>query len=167
MRFYILTLCLLVATATPAGAQQDSNGLSYTTKGARKERTGGHMNYKALDYSKDNKQSLPPLGRYGEKEKDTTPPEDETAAEEAWEKYKELAAGTYKEPAPEKHRKTVPPATIRQGENAGGLNAILEQYQRNKEQRSQMRTLRVTPAPDIKKAEEKAAAEKEEKEKQE
>jgi hypothetical protein len=136
-RFIIFSLLLFLPTF-PAYAQGNDGGgtLSYTTLGARKERTGGHMNYRKLE------SDLPLTD--GAAEKPEKPPPDQAAADKAWEKYKALAAGKYKEPE-EKEAPREKTAVKEEPKPATGMAGIIEEYRRNKAQRSQMRTIKVTP----------------------
>ncbi len=150
MRYAIL-FSLALFTALPAQAQ--NSGLSYTTLGAQQERTGGHMNYKKLNYGDSELKYQGDLNKDGKVEenaegtenpKSEHKPEGEQAADQAWEKYKALAAGKYVEP----EKPEAPPAPAAEPEEekpATGLAGILEQYNKNKTQRSQMRTINVTP----------------------
>jgi hypothetical protein len=138
MRYLFMSAAILFAFAPFAQAQGTGNGLSYTTKGG--ERTGGHMNFMAPKYEDEKKEPLKP---YGAKE-DPAPTEEEKAAEQTWEKYKALAAGQYKEEEPVK--KSISPeatSTKEQPTGATGLTSILEEYRKNKANRSQMRVIRV------------------------
>jgi hypothetical protein len=145
MRNFFTIFALLLALSSPALAQQGEGGsLSYTTLGARKERpqgrTGGHMNYKALKYNGTLEKSG------SSKPEEEKNPEDEKAADEVWEKYKALAAGQYEEPAKESKPKPASKHIETDEEKpAVGLAGIIEQYNKNKTQRSQMRTIRMKP----------------------
>jgi hypothetical protein len=152
MRF-VFALCLFILTA-PGLAQAQNDPLSYTTLGARKERTGGHMNHKVLKYEDAELQYKADLkNQPGEKTPDVPP--DEAAADAVWEKYKALAAGTYKEP--EEPKEPVKPAKEEvEDKPQTGLAGIIEQYNKNKTERSQMRTISVTKPEDIKKKEPEA-----------
>ena len=144
MRSLLTISALLLTVSVPALAQQGENGgLSYTTLGARKERTGGHMNHKTLKYEGtiEKKDAAKPS------EEAEKPPEEEEAADGAWEKYKALAAGQYEEPEDDGQEPTTPKPRVVQEDDtpSPGLAGIIEQYNKNKVQRSQMRSIRVAP----------------------
>ncbi len=149
---YVFILSLLLVFTLPAFAEESSpGGLSYTTLGARKERTGGHMNYKAMKYEDTELKYKGTLEKKGEGEENAeTPPPDEAAADKVWDKYKQLAAGTYKDPAAPK-KSEEPAAKDAEEKPASGLAGIIEQYNKNKTQRSQMHTISVSPPESLEK----------------
>lgn len=144
---------LSVLIAYPAHAQQDRSGLSYTTRGtapsASKSRELRIINYKQKSENEEKENAA-----------------EQSPGDRAWERYRELAAGTHKieeEPQPEEtakepEEKSAAPAT--------GFAGILEQYNKNKQSRSEMRTISVfrpkTPEPP--EAEKPEAPEKKDKE---
>lgn len=149
MRYFLTISALLLTVCGPAFAQQGEAGaLSYTTLGARKEREGGHMNYKALKYNGTLEKSDPK----SDAEEAEKPPEEEKAADDAWDKYKALAAGQYKEPEEAEDEDSPKPELkhVEEPASATGLAGILEQYNKNKTQRSQMHTIRMKPPEETK-----------------
>ncbi len=79
-------------------------------------------------------------------------------AERIWKKYKSLAAGTYKEETEEERDKkedikkddseTIRNAMQPAAAPPGSISSIIAEYQKNKSQRSQMRTIRIAPPID-------------------
>lgn len=143
MLYYVLAIACLLFSG-PARAQAP-DPLSYTARNPQHKDLRGGMHYKMLDYGK-------------EKDSEDGPTDDELAAEKVWEKYRALAAGQYEEPKEkdtqdddkkEKDKKSedseTPPA------QPGGITTLLNEYNRNKAQRSQMRIITVTPEPEEKK----------------
>jgi hypothetical protein len=148
---YVLIMAGFLLIAFPVKAQENTGGgLSYTTLGARKERTGGHMNYRVLQQKDDKYRPLEPMDSLMEsKDANKKPPEDEAAADQVWKKYKALAAGQYKEPAKEIVEPKNQPTAKEAAPAPTGIASILQEYQKNKAQRSQMRVIHVNPPKDM------------------
>ncbi len=164
MRYLFIFTVFSLFMACPAQAQDvekmGGDGLSYTTLGARKERTDGHMNYELLNDSDDQKKPFAPLKdedntqAVDDQDLDDAPAakgDDEVAADKVWDKYKALAAGKYEDEPKKIPVRKMQPAAGQPDEEAGeekpagGIASIIEQYRKNKVQRSQMRTITITP----------------------
>lgn len=114
--------------------------MSYTTVGGAKQKNQSNLQVKTLEFEEQSEDL----------------PEEETPAAAAWKKYKALAAGTYAEENPdesdtnktnkdtEEHLKTAGQAPAKEPPPPTGMAAIIQEYQKNKSQRSQMRSITVT-----------------------
>lgn len=150
MRNYFILGLALTALAAPAQAQEmKSLGLSYTTKGASKEAAPSPMHYRKI-YRGDEKNTVEEVHAQELKER-----KEEAAADRVWKKYKALAAGTYDEKEAraelEKQEKALEAPQSAENNKAAappvegsGIAALIEEYRKNKEQRSQLRTLTVS-----------------------
>lgn len=146
MRLVILTLfaLLLPAGIMPATAQNQAGALSYTALGAQKTEGTGHMLYRRLDDGVDDS---------AKDKKEGGDPEQKQEADKVWEKYKALAAGTYKDKDEEDTKRSgaergesdSKSADAEAAQPTSGLASILEEYKKAKSQRSQMHVIQVTP----------------------
>jgi len=141
--FATLIFCLS-SSASFAQAPQYSGGMKYTTMSAGE----------AQDTHKKPIYNRKPTQAAEEEAAEKTPEQSaqESAQESAWDKYKELAAGKGKASdtkegsalpkAPDKPE--LPQKTAKKEQEtpkAGSFASILENYQRNKEKRSQIRSI--------------------------
>ncbi len=137
-RFHIILFALCVLGLSHAWAEDSpyKGGMSYTTVGAgqnapAKNTAQGHLKLRTIEHSALDKEEEEPL------------------ASKVWTKYKALAAGTAEEKPVESIPKAVPeaaPAEEKPAPQATGFAAILQKYQQNKAQQSQMNTIEV-PRP--------------------
>lgn len=122
---------LLISLSAPAFAQAQSpykGGLNYTTAG-QKNATHGKNFIRHKD--------IQPIEGASSQE-DTAA----AAAQASWEKYKALAAGTQNAPPAVKSLQPEPPKVQSTAKPSVGFGGVIQKYQQNKAQRSQMRTLK-------------------------
>ena len=123
--------------------------------------TGG-MKYTTLSASEDQGPERKPIYNRKPTEEETETQEEETKTPEqsAWEKYKELAAGKGKKSdtkegtalpkAPEKPTAPEQQAMQEEPQQAGGMAGLIQEYQRNKAKRSQIRSISFDTPEDLK-----------------
>ncbi len=142
IKFFSL-IVLTFLFANPACAiEKKRTGMSYTAKGGSTLRSMS----------------------YAEEEAETGEPteEEETPSSKVWKKYKALAAGTSEEDpeedgesedTQEEGQKPGPPEAQKKSPKPTGLAAIIAQYQKNKEERSGMKSLTVSKPEEAKEPE--------------
>lgn len=134
MRFAFLVLAALCFLVPTARADQNS-GLAYTTLHAQETKTQGSLRLKT----------------FGGEDKPDAAEAESAAAAAVWEKYKALAAGTYKEEEkaapsvkkPEAPEKPTPAAAQESAppKQKGALSSLIDDYYKNRSEQGKMRRL--------------------------
>ena len=148
--FTTLILCLS-ASVSLAQAPQYTGGMKYTTLSAAEPNDDDKKPiYNRIPAEEESSSENNEAKEEAEKK---------TPEQSAWEKYKELAAGKGKTSdtkegtaLPKAPNKPIPPEKTAQQEEAtspSGFAAIIDNYQRNKQKRSQMRSISYATPEDL------------------